>query len=90
MSADEKAQAFYELANAFARAKQWSEAKQIINDMREKFPKSSWTPKAMVAVGAAAGGARNNADESFLLKSAIAAYPNAVDVAGAKFELAWA
>ncbi|MEP7039137.1 MAG: tetratricopeptide repeat protein, partial [Acidobacteriota bacterium] len=37
MSADEKEQAFYELANAFARAKQWSEAKQIITDMREKF-----------------------------------------------------
>ncbi|MEO8072376.1 MAG: transglycosylase SLT domain-containing protein [Acidobacteriota bacterium] len=90
MSADEKEQAFYELANAFAKAKQWSEAKQIITDMREKFPKSSWTPKAMVAVGAAAGDARNNADESFLLKSAIAAYPNAVDVAGAQFELAWA
>ncbi len=54
-SADEKEQAFYELANAFAKTKQWSEAKQIINDMREKFPKSKWTPKAMVAVGMAAG-----------------------------------
>ena len=89
MSADEKEQAFYELANAFAKAKLWSEAKQIINEMREKFPKSSWTPKAMVAVGTAAGDARNRADESFLLRSAIAAYPNAVDVAGAQFELAW-
>ena len=90
MSADEKEQAFYELANAFAKARQWSEAKQIITDMREKFPKSSWTPKAMVAVGTAAGDARNSADESFLLRSAIVAYPNAIDVAGAQFELAWA
>ena len=90
MSADEKEQAFYELANAFAKARQWSEAKQIITDMREKFPKSSWTPKTMVAVGTAAGDARNSADESFLLRSAIAAYPNAIDVAGAQFELAWA
>ena len=88
-SADEKEQAFYELANAFAKNKQWSEAKQIINDMREKFSKSKWTPKAMVAVGMAARDARNSADESFLLRSAIAAYPNAVDVAGAQFELAW-
>ncbi|CAN5289910.1 hypothetical protein BH20ACI1_BH20ACI1_24540 [soil metagenome] len=89
MSADEKEQAFYELANAFAKAKQWSEAKQIINEMREKFPKSDWTPKAIVAVGTAAGDARNKADESFLLRSAIAAYPNAIDVAQAQFELAW-
>ncbi len=90
MSANEKEQGFYELANAFARARQWSEAKQIIIEMREKFPKSSWTPKTMVAVGSAAGDARNGADESFLLRSAIAAYPNAIDVAGAQFELAWA
>ncbi len=89
-SADEKEQAFYELANAFAKTKQWSEAKQIINDMREKFPKSKWTPKALVAVGTAAGDARNSADKSFLLQSAVVAYPNAVDVAGAQFELAWA
>ncbi len=89
MSAIEKEQAFYELANAFAKNKQWSEAKQIINEMRGKFPKSSWTPKAMVAVGAAAGDARNRADETFLLKSALAAYPEAVDVAGAQFDLAW-
>ena len=90
MSADEKEQAFYELANAFAKARQWSDAKQIIADMREKFPKSDWTPKAMVAVGKAAGDARNSADESFLLRSAIITYPNAIDVAGAQFELAWA
>ena len=89
MSANEKEQAFYELANAFAKNKQWSEAKQIIADMREKFPKSKWTPKTMVAVGMAARDARNNADETYLLRTAIAAYPEAVDVAGAQFELAW-
>ncbi len=89
MSADEKEQAFYELANAFARNKQWSEAKQIITDMREKFPKSKWTPKAMIAVGMAARDAHNSADENYLLRTAIAAYPDAVDVAGAQFELAW-
>ena len=89
MSANEKEQAFYELANAFAKNKQWSEAKQIIADMREKFPKSKWTPKTMVAVGMAARDARNSADETYLLRTAIAAYPEAVDVAGAQFELAW-
>ncbi|CAN5620025.1 transglycosylase SLT domain-containing protein [soil metagenome] len=88
-SADEKEQGYYELALAFAKAKQWSEARQIVADMREKFPKSKWTPKTLVAVGMAARDVRNRADESYLLKTAVAAYPKAIEVAGAQFELAW-
>ncbi|CAN5655637.1 hypothetical protein BH18ACI1_BH18ACI1_03870 [soil metagenome] len=88
-SADEKEQGYYELALAFAKAKQWSEARQIVADMREKFPKSKWTPKTLVAVGMAARDARNRTDESYLLKTAVAAYPKAIEVAGAQFELAW-
>lgn len=88
-SANEKEQAYYELARAFARAKQWSQAKQIVDDLRQKFPAGKWTPKAIVEVGMAAGDAKNTADESYLLKSAVAAYPNAIEVAQAQFELAW-
>ncbi|MGI8642257.1 MAG: transglycosylase SLT domain-containing protein [Pyrinomonadaceae bacterium] len=88
-TANEKEQGYYELANAFAKAKQWSEARQIVADMREKFPKSKWTPKTLVAVGMAARDARNSLDESYFLKTAVAAYPEAIEVAGAQFELAW-
>lgn len=88
-SANEKEQAYYELARAFARAKQWSPAKQIIDDMRHKYLSGKWTPKALVEVGMTAGDAKNTADESYLLKTAVAAYPNAIDVAPAQFELAW-
>lgn len=88
-SANEKAQGFYELARAFARAKQWAQARQIIEEMRGKFPSSKWTPKTLVDVGMLAGDAKNSLDESYFLKTAISAYPNAVEAAGAQFNLAW-
>lgn len=88
-SASEKEQGFYELARAFARNKQWSQARQIVEDMRQKFPSGKWTPKTLVDVGMLAGDAKNSADESYLLKTAVFSYPNAIEVAQAQFELAW-
>ena len=84
-----KPEGFYELATAFAKTRQWDSAKEIIGQMREEFPRSVWTPKTMVAVGEIAGDARNRADQTFLLRNALASYPNAIEVAQAQFEIAW-
>lgn len=88
-SAKEKEQAFYELAVGYAKARQWTQARQTTEEMRRVFPTSAQTPKTLIAVGAAARDAKNKPDESYFLKTAVAAYPNAVDVAQAQFELAW-
>lgn len=88
-SANEKEQGFYELARAFAKAKQWTQARQITEEMRRTFPSSKWTPKALVEVGMAAGDAKTTPDESYFLKTAVASYPNSIEVAQAQFELAW-
>jgi soluble lytic murein transglycosylase len=88
-SAKEKEQGFYELARAFAGARQWAQARQIVEEMRQKFPSSKWTPKTMVDVGMLARTAKNSAEESYFLKTAVFAYPNATEVAQAQFELAW-
>lgn len=89
LSAEEKQKGFYELARGFARARQWDEARRTIDEMREKFPRSKWTPKALVAVGEEAGRQRRTLDENFYMQSALAAYPEATEVAKAQFELAW-
>jgi soluble lytic murein transglycosylase len=89
-TANEKEQGFYELARAFARTKQWGQARQIIEEMRQKFPASKWTPKTLADVGMLARDAKNSLDESYFFKTAIASYPNALEVAKAQFELAWA
>jgi soluble lytic murein transglycosylase len=89
LSAKEKEQAFYELAVGYAKNRQWAQARQTVEEMRRVFPSSAQTPKTIVAVGMAARDAKNKPDETYFLRTAVAAYPNAVDVAGAQFELAW-
>lgn len=88
-SANEKEQAFYEVARAFALARQWGDARQIVNTMRQMFPKSDWTPKAFIDLGMIARDQKNRADESYFLQTAVTGYPNAIEVAPAQFELAW-
>ena len=88
-SAKEKEDAYYQLAVGYAKARQWAQARTTIEEMRRTLPKSDKTPKALVDAGMAARDAKNKSDESYFLKTAVAAYPNAVEVAGAQFELAW-
>ncbi|MCY7376128.1 MAG: transglycosylase SLT domain-containing protein [Pyrinomonadaceae bacterium] len=88
-SATEKPEAYYQLAAGYAKAKQWERARTAVEEMRQKFPTDKFTPKTLVAVGMAARDASNSAEEAYFLRSAVASYPNAVEVAGAQFELAW-
>lgn len=89
LSAKEKQEAYYQLALAYARARMWPQARQTAEEMRQKYPTGSLTPKAWVDAGMAARDAKNKADEQYLLRAAVANFPNAVEVASAQFELAW-
>ncbi len=83
LSANEKAEAFYQLARGYANARLWAQARTTVEEMRQKFPASDWTPKAFVAIGTAARDAKNTFEESYFLRSVVTSYPNAVEVAGA-------
>lgn len=89
LSAKEKEEAFYNLAVGYARNRVWANARAAADEMRRSFPNGKLTPKALVDAGMAARDARNKTDETYFLQTALAAYPNAVEVAGAQFELAW-
>jgi soluble lytic murein transglycosylase len=88
-SAKEKDQAFYELALGYAKNRLWANARTVAEEMRRAFPNNLLTPKAFVAIGLQARDAKNKLEEQTSLRTALAAFPNAVDVAGAQFELAW-
>lgn len=88
-SSAERAEAHYRVVLGYAKAKQWAEAKEEAASMRRQFPKSEWTPKAMVDAGMEARDQKRRADETELLTAAVAAFPDAIDVAKAQFELAW-
>lgn len=85
----ERAEASYHIVLGYASSKRWSEAKASVASMRRDHPKSEWTPKAMIDAGMEARDQKRRVDESELLTAAVAAYPNAIDVAKAQFELAW-
>ncbi len=88
-AAGEKPDAFYQLALGYARNRQWAQARETAEEMRRNLAKNDLTPKTFVAIGMAARDAKNKLEETYFLRNALANYPNAVEVAGAQFELAW-
>ncbi len=82
-------QAYRDLINAYAKSKLWPRARTAADEMRRAYPQSPLTVKAWVEAGYAARDAKNKGEENFFLRTALTAYPQAVEVAGAQFELAW-
>lgn len=89
VSATEKEEAYYHLALAYARVKQWPQARQIVEEMRVKYPVGKFTPKAWIDAGMTARDARNKGEEQYFLRTAVSAFPSVIEVAAAQFELAW-
>jgi soluble lytic murein transglycosylase len=87
--AKEKEKAYYELVVGYAKNKLWQQARQYAGEMKQRFPSGSSTVKAWVDAGYAARDAKNKGEENYFLQTALTAWPNAVEVAGAQFELAW-
>ena len=88
-SANEKEEAYYQLALGYAKGKQWPTVRTTLEQMRQKFPSGRWTPKAFMDAGVMARDSKNNAEASYLLKTAALSFPNAVEAAQGQFELAW-
>ena len=88
-SAIEKEKAYYELVLGFGRNKLWPQARQFAEEMRLKYPTGILTPKTWTDTGYAARDAKNKGEENYFLQTALTAWPTAVEVAGAQFELAW-
>ena len=89
ISVKEKEEGFYQIAVGYAKTRQWEQVKATIAEMRGKYPRSKWTPKALMDVGMIARDQRRKLDESYFLKTAVISYPNSIDVTKAQFELAW-
>ncbi len=84
-----KEEAYYQLVAGYAKARLFADARKYADEMRIKFSSGKLTPKAFVDAGYAARDAKSKTDESYFLNTAVVVFPNAVEVAGAQFELAW-
>ena len=84
-----RAEALYYVAQAYARAKQWDQARATVEELRRSFASSQFTPRALVTVGQIAEDAKNDADASYFLRTAVNGYQGSGEVAQAQFDLAW-
>jgi soluble lytic murein transglycosylase len=84
-----RAEALYNVAQLYARTKQWAQARATVEELRRAFAGSSFTPRALVSVGQIAEDANNDADASYFLRAAVNGYQSSVEVAQAQFDLAW-
>ncbi len=84
-----RAEALFVLTQHYARAKQWNVARTTTEEMRRAFPQSMLTVRALTTAGQMAKDASNRFDALNFFRTAVNAYPNTAEVAGAQFELAW-
>jgi soluble lytic murein transglycosylase len=82
-----RAEAMFNLAVAYGRAKQWAQARSTADDLHRTFPNSAWATRAFVQVGQLAEDAKS--DASYFYRAAVNFYPGAAEVAPAQFFLAW-
>jgi len=84
-----RAEALFYLAQTYARARQWEQARATAEELRRAFPNSTFTPRTFVAVGQIAEDAKNQTDASYFLRAAVNGFANSIEVAQAQFDLAW-
>ena len=84
-----RAEALFYLAQTYARAKQWEQARATAEEMRRAFPNSNFTPRALVALGQIADDQKNQTDASYFRRAAVNGFSSSLEVAQAQFDLAW-
>jgi soluble lytic murein transglycosylase len=88
-SGEARAEALFDLAIAYGRAKQWAQARSSAEDLRRAFPGSAWTTRAFVQLGQHAEDAKDDTNASYFYRAAVNFYPGNADVTPAQFYLAW-
>ena len=85
----EREAAYRELALGLAKARMWPDARQLMDEMRAKFPQGKLVPKTFVDLGLAAEKVKDRTQASYFYTTVVAAYPRSVEVADAQFGAAW-
>lgn len=89
LSGKQREEGFRQMVLGYAKARMWPQARTTADDMRRTYPAGSLVAKTFIDAGLAARDAKNRTDEGYFLNTAVAAFPNAIEVAQAQFEAAW-
>jgi len=87
---EQRAEAMFNLALAYGRAKQWAQARAATDDLRKQFPSSNWTTRAFVQLGQAAENNKDDVNASYFYRAAVNFFPGQAEVTPAQFYIAWA
>src|SRR5207253_2181860 len=87
---EQRAEAMFNLALAYGRAKQWAQARGATDDLRKQFPSSQWTTRAFVQLGQAAENNKDDVNASYFYRAAVNFFPGVTEVTPAQFYIAWA
>jgi soluble lytic murein transglycosylase len=86
---EQRAEAMFNLALAYGRAKQWAQARSATDDLRKQFPSSNWTTRAFVQLGQAAENNKDDVNASYFYRAAVNFFPGMTEVTPAQFYIAW-
>lgn len=89
-SSESRAEAMFNLALSYGRAKQWAQARSTADDLHRTFPNSAWTTRAFVQLGQAAENNKDDTNASYFYRAAVNFYPGNAEVTPAQFYIAWA
>ena len=84
-----RAEAMFNLALAYGRAKQWAQARSIADELHRGFPGSPWATRAFVQLGQHAEELKDDVDAGYFYRAAVNFYPGAAEVTPAQFYLGW-
>ena len=84
-----RAEAMFNLALAYGRAKQWAQARSMADELHRAFPNSVWSTRAFVQLGQRAEEAKDDVNASYFYRAAVNFYPGAAEVTPAQFYIAW-
>ena len=84
-----RAEAMFNLAVSYGRAKQWAPARTTADEMRRTFPNNAWTARAFVQLGQRAEEGKDDVNANYYYRAAVNFFPGNADVTPAHFYLAW-
>jgi len=89
-SSEARAEAIFNIALSFGRAKQWAPARSTTDELHHLFPGSPWSTRAYVQLGQLAEGAKDDVNASYFYRAAVNFFPGNAEVTPAQFYIAWA
>src|SRR6202007_757869 len=89
-SSETRAEAMYNLALSYGRAKQWAQAHSTTHDLHRNLSNSQWSMRTYVQLGQLAEGAKDDVNASYFYRAAVNFFPGNAEVTPAQFYIAWA